>query len=124
MPLSKRKRWLLGAVVALALLRALYVGYFGPPVITIVNDSAGEVAGVVLRGDDFVEAVGSIRPGRSKGVGVRPLGESGLEIVFSAQGKEVKQDDLAYIEAGGGYCVTLTIDAQLKVRNTDDSSCF
>jgi hypothetical protein len=124
MPLTKRKRWLLGVVVALIFARAGYVGYVGAPVVTIVNASAGAVTAVVLRGRDFVESVGSLGPGRMTGVVVRPLGESGLELLFSAQGREFAQKVDAYIEAGGGYCVTLTIDAELMVSSTGAAVCF
>ncbi len=125
MPLTKRKLWLLIILLALLFLRALYVAWLGPPVITIANESAGEVTGVVLRGEDFEKAVGSIGPGGSKAVVVRPPNESGLDLRFVASGKEYVRYDLAYIEAQGGYCTTFTIDDQLKVRRLDDGVfCF
>jgi hypothetical protein len=123
---SKKRRitLLLSAAIALLLLRALDRAYFGPPIITITNHSSNDISDVALTGDHFVKSVGRIQAGASKAVVVRPRGESGLQMEFLANGQRIAKDDLAYIEAGGGYCVTLEIDAHLKVETVEDSLCF
>lgn len=78
----------------------------------------------MLRGNSFVKAVGPIRAGATQAIVVDPWGESGLMIEFVANGQRITKDDLAYIEGSGGYCVTLLIDDQLKIRPIDSGFCF
>ena len=48
-------------------------------------------------------------------VTVHPTGESGLEIQFDTPGGRVVKNDLAYIEANGGYKVTIRINEKFEV---------
>jgi hypothetical protein len=124
----KRRRLLtlvISVITTVLVLRGIYRAYFGPPVITIINDSSHEVAEVVLRGDPFVKVVGRIPTRGRQTVVVHPLGESGLKMQFVANGRRVAKDDLGYIESSGGYCVTLRIDEQLEIRPVADRGfCF
>jgi multidrug efflux pump subunit AcrA (membrane-fusion protein) len=124
----KRRRLLtlVISVITMVLVCAVfYRGYFGPPVITIINDSPYDVAEVVLRGDPFVKVVGRIPTKGRQTVVVHPLGESSLKMQFVANGRRVVKDDLAYIESSGGYCVTLKIDEHLEIRRVSDGGfCF
>jgi len=113
------------AITTILVLRGIYRAYFGPPVITIINDSPYEVSEVVLQGDPFVKIVGRIPIGARKTIVVHPLGESGLKMQFVANGRRVAKDDLVYIESSGGYCVTLRVDEQLEIRPVADGLfCF
>jgi hypothetical protein len=101
-------------VATVLVLRGIYRAYFGPPVITIINDSPHDVAEVVLRGNPFVTVIGRIPTGGTQTVVVHPLGESGLKMQLVANGCQIAKDNLGHIESFGGYCVTLRIDEQLE----------
>jgi hypothetical protein len=104
---------ILAWVVALA-------GCSRSPVVTITNRSAVMLTNIVVSGSDFSERIESIAAGAERRVTVRPRGESGLRIAFDAGSRHIDVDDLAYIEAGGGYRVAITVQADLKVLVSSD----
>jgi hypothetical protein len=114
----------MSALAATLVFRGVYRAYFGSPLITIINRSAHPVHDIVLRGNSFVKAVGPIPAGSRQAIILHLSGESGLMIEFVANGQRITKDDLAYIEGSGGYCVTLLIDDQLKIRPIDSGFCF
>jgi hypothetical protein len=116
---------LLSAVLAILILRGVYRGYLGPPLIKIVNNSRYDITGLFLRGKGFAESVGQIPSGASKKIIVRPLGESDVLIEFVANGQRFANDDLGYIESFGGACIEVGIDEQLAFKISSNTSlCF
>ena len=105
------KRWLTaGGIVFAALLGiGLYIDrvVLGPPLITIHNNSATTLHGIVLSGRGFSLAIPVIS--------VRPEGESDLSLAFDESGRRVSKGDLAYIEASGGYRVYVEVGQEFNV---------
>lgn len=99
---------ILAWVVALA-------GCSSSPVVTITNHSPVALTNVVVSGSGFSERIESIAAGAEHRVTVRPRGESGLRVAFDAGSQHIDVDDLAYIEASGGYGVAVTVQSDLKV---------
>ncbi len=64
-----------------------YRGIYGPPQITIVNNSSSELTAVVLSGERWSQSVSNISMGNSVTVLVHPKGESGLSISFVSSGQ-------------------------------------
>lgn len=85
------------------------------PVITITNRSPVVLTNIVVSGSGFSERIESIAAGAERRVSVRPRGESGLRVVFDAGSQHIDVDDLAYLESGDGYSVTVTVQSDLKV---------
>ena len=101
---------LLGVLLSAGLgLMLLSRGYFGPPVITVVNDSGSKMSSPVLKGDGFLVALPDVVPGGSVTTIVHPSGESGLQIDFQLEGRLLTTDNLTYIESRGGYVTTVTV---------------
>src|SRR5947209_11534224 len=95
------------AVVAVGLL--LWRGYFGPPVVTVMNDSGAPVRDVLLEGDGFAQSLPDLMPGGSAATIVRPRGESSLKISFLLNDRRVSSGDVTYLESGGGYRASVRI---------------
>jgi hypothetical protein len=104
---------MLAWVVALA-------GCSPSPVVTITNHSPVALNNVVVSGSGFSERIESIAAGAEHRVTVRPRGESGLRVAFDAGSQHIDVDDLAYIEASGGYRVAVTVQSDLKVSASSD----
>lgn len=90
------------------------------PVITITNRSTNALTAVVVSGSGFSERIDRIAAGAERRLTVHPRGESGLRVTFDAGSQHIDVDDLAYIEAGGGYRVTVTVQPDLKVSASSD----
>jgi hypothetical protein len=91
-------------------------GCSSSPIITITNRSDAVLTDVVVSGSGFSEHIQSLPAGTSKTLTVRPRGESGLRVSFDSRGRHVNVDDLAYIEASGGYRVAVNVQPDLKVE--------
>jgi len=102
----------IAAIVALA-------GCSRAPVITITNRSTNALTAVVVAGSGFSERIDRIAAGAERKLTVHPRGESGLRVAFDAGSQHIDVDDLAYIEAGGGYRVAVTVQPDLKVSASD-----
>jgi hypothetical protein len=96
---------------------------FGAPVITIVNQSPHNIFKLVLTGVGFQRDLAILHSGEKQVVIVHLKGDSGLQLQFEANGKEYYQDDLAYLQGYGGYCVTLQIKDDLKVQSLPSPFC-
>ena len=96
---------LLAGVALMLLLR----GCFGPPVITVVNDSGSKIHSLVLEGNGFSVVMPDMAPGSSVTTIVRPSGESSLKVSLQLEERVVTKDDLTYIEPGGGYTAIVTV---------------
>ena len=94
-------------------------GYFGPPVITVVNDSGSKITSLVLEGDGFSATLPDVGPGDAVTTIVHPSGESSLKINFQHGGRVVTKDDLVYIESDGGYVTIITVQwgGQVKCQS-------
>jgi hypothetical protein len=86
--------------------------------ITIRNASSAAVYDLRAEGRCFSENLGTIAPGASRTIRVKPCGESDISLHFSASGQQHDAHDLAYIEANSLYDVTLDIGPDLKVRTS------
>jgi hypothetical protein len=102
-------------LASLCLLSLGTCSYFQAPVITIRNDSPVILHNISLIGTGFTETIPSLQPGKVISVTVRPHGESGLEIQFDSPQGRITKGDLAYIEASGGYKVTITVNEKFEV---------
>ena len=106
-------------VIGIALV-AVLVGCSRAPVVTITNRSAVTLTNVVVFGSGFSNRIESITAGAERRVTVRPRGESSLRIMFDAGSQHIDVDDLAYIEARGGYRVAVTVQPDLKVSASEN----
>lgn len=85
--------------IALAMVVALLQGCASGDPVKVVNHSATELTNVVVSGSGFSQSFGTIPPGGAETLRVRPRGETGLRIVFEANGRsyssarEALQDD-------------------------------
>ena len=102
---------LFAALVALA-------GCSRTPAITISNRSTSVLSNIVVSGSGFSNRIDCIAAGAECRLTVRPPGESGLRVAFDVGGHRVDVDDLAYIEAAGGYHVAVIVQPDLKVSAT------
>ncbi len=112
--LTRRPPCAAAPLILLATLVAL-AGCSRAPVITISNRSTNTLANVVVSGSGFSNRIDSIAPGAERSFTVRPPGVSGLRVTFDTGGQRIDVDDLAYIEARGGYRVAVTVQPDLKV---------
>ena len=87
----------------------IWRGYFGPPVVTVRNDSGSLVRQMILEGNGFSRTLPDLAPGGSITTIVRPRGESSLKISFVLNDRPVTKDDMTYLESGGGYRTSVTI---------------
>jgi hypothetical protein len=91
-------------------------GYFGPPVITVVNDSGSTITGLVLGGDGFSVSLPDVVPGDSVTTIVHASGESSMKIDFQLEDRVVTKDDLTYIESEGGYVTIITVQKNGQIE--------
>src|SRR6266508_2153159 len=106
---SLKAKMLVAGILLFLLGYGLNRAVFGPPVITIENQSALRLSQIQVIGTGFSQSVSDIQPGDQRTIVVHPTSESGLKIEFIANGKHMSTDDLAYIEPSGGYCERLVI---------------
>lgn len=95
----------------------LMVLVLGAPVITLRNDSNKELKSIAITGHGFAYRLESLKPNAEIALVVHPQGESGLQIEFTVDGHAKKKDDLAYLEASGGYCVAVRISETLDITS-------
>jgi hypothetical protein len=110
-------------LILLATIVAL-VGCSRAPVITVANRSTNTLANVVVSGSGFSHRIDSLAAGAESRFTVRPPGESGLRISFDAGDQRIDVDDLAYIEASGGYRVAVTVQSDLKVSASSNDKGY
>lgn len=97
--------------------------FTGLPEVTVINNSSVKLSNVVIQCNGRPHTFLDIDPGTSVSTIMEARGESGLKIDFDANDVHYSQDDLAYIESHGGYCVTLVINDSMKV-DTQENFCF
>lgn len=112
----------IGVVAVLALFAAVawlslrYNAYPSPPQIQLVNLSDHTLRDVTLSGEGFTKAFPAVAPHVTEEFSVRPNRESGCEIAFTVNGRLYQKDDLAYLEASGGYFLNITIQTNLEIE--------
>ena len=94
----------------------------GPPVIKIVNMSDERLTSVKIS-EGWSRNLTDIAPHSSFEFIQHVRGEAGPKLTFSAKGKVVEQG-VGYIEEGGGYCSTLTVQPDLSVQMDVHIGCF
>lgn len=106
-------RWRL---IALAAVVGLLQGCGSGDPVKVINNSPTELTNVVVSGSGFSQTFGTIPAGGAETMRVRARGESGLRIVFEANGRsyssgrEAMQDDhleRAEITVNGDYTVEI-----------------
>ncbi len=104
----------------------VYRGYFGPPVITIVNESESVLSDMAVAGTGFRQSVSDLAPAGSTSFVVHPLGESGLELACRLADRRIETSNLSYIEASGGYAVTITVrhDGHVECKYSPSNLTF
>lgn len=89
--------------------------FSGAPKITVYNESAETIKNITLLGSGFSEVIPSLEASKKISITVHPPGESGLEIQFDTSRGQFIKNDLAYIEAAGGYKVTIWIKKNFEI---------
>ena len=99
--------WLFTALTVLA-------GCSDATPISLTNRSRATLDDVVVAGSGFERAVGSIAPGNTAIVRVRPSGESGLKLSFRSGSKSFDLPMQGYFEGGGSYTVKVVVGPDLN----------
>jgi hypothetical protein len=100
--------------LAVLLIAAAACGRRGA-LVTIRNESPDTLRSVVLSGKGFADTVAAVAPGELAALRVRPRGESGIGVAFSANERRISAPEEGYFESSGGYVVALTVDSSLVV---------
>jgi hypothetical protein len=108
-------------VALLALVGALiFIDPCDAPDVTVVNELGAPITDVAIAGVGFDESLGALASGEAVTHSVRCGGESGLKLSFTTGGERRVHDDLAYLEACGGYRVRLVVGPDGTVRTSTD----
>jgi hypothetical protein len=92
--------------------------------VTITNQSPFILSNVVVSGSGFSEHIATIEAGEDCRLSVRPRGESGLRLVFEVGTQRVDSGEQGYFEGGGNYRVKATVDTNLSVSISSDSTRY
>jgi hypothetical protein len=83
--------------------------------VTVRNESPDTLRSLVLSGRGFADTLETIAPGELAVVRVRPRGESGIGVAFTARERQISAPEEGYLEGAGGYVVAVTVDSSLRV---------
>jgi hypothetical protein len=86
----------------------------GVPV-TIANHSATLLTQVTVSGKDFNESAGSIQPGGTETIHVRPRRETGIKVAFEANGQHYASSTETTIENDTVNTVAVTVADDLSI---------
>src|SRR5262245_6007510 len=84
--------------------------------ISVANQSGRELNNVVVSGRGFVDTIARLAPGQINQILVRPRGESGVALSFSAADRRVVVPEQGYLADCCGFNVRLTINPALKAE--------
>ena len=84
--------------------------------ITVLNQSPDTIHTVVLSGRGFSDTIPELAPAGSGALRVRPRGESGLKVEFTAANRRILVPEQGYFESCCGYVVLVAVDSALAVR--------
>ncbi|MFZ2356857.1 MAG: hypothetical protein WAW67_03415 [Candidatus Omnitrophota bacterium] len=101
-----------------------YKGCFGTPVITIFNDSHAILKNIKISGTGYSKIILEIKPKEKFTFVASAKGETGIIIDFESPNGRIFRDDLAYIEARGGYGVLLTITNNFEIKTDYEMNKF
>jgi hypothetical protein len=103
------KHWVVAAT------SAFLIGCSSGGQLVIVNEADVPLRDVVVSGTGFSTPVGTVEARSKRQILIYPRGESGLRIVFNADGKAMAFEPQGYFEAGGSYRVIATVSPRLEV---------
>jgi hypothetical protein len=103
----------------------IYWSFFGPPVITIRNDSSLTLNKLQIQGEGFSLRVPQLNPNEKMYYVVYTEEENQLKVEFLANGATKSSVEDVYFERAGGHCVTIIFDGESKVSvDSGKSHCF
>jgi len=116
----------IGWIVASLLIRGLACGalavrwfsgtYNAPPRIEVENNSDLYLEDLMVEGTGFRLQIDRLPPHSETTALVHVAGESGLNVSFTAGSRVSSDNDLAYLEERGGYCVVVTIQGATNIH--------
>lgn len=115
---------LFASIVLLPLLASVAIILcFGLPFIVVRNVGTTPLALVYARGAGFDAPLGTVAPGETAQVVVRPNGDSGLSLAWTVDGSDFQQDELGSLQRFGGHCVVLVINGKQLSIETQRTVC-
>ena len=88
----------------------------GGALVRVVNESPDTLRSVVLSGRGFTDTLAKLSPKSVAAVRVRPRGESGIGLTFTAGNRHISVPEQGYFEPAGGYVVLVTVDSALVTK--------
>jgi hypothetical protein len=83
--------------------------------ITVHNDSRDTLRSLALSGPGFADTLPELTPGQLSALRVRPRGEAGIGVAFTAGDRRISVPEQGYFESAGGYVVLVRVDSTLGV---------
>jgi hypothetical protein len=83
--------------------------------LNVINRSTTELTNVVAIGSGFTQSIGAIKAGEQRSISVKPTSESGIQLEFTAKGKQFKSVPQGYFEGGANAKVTATVSPEFTV---------
>ena len=102
----------------------MFAGCSRQNLLVVANESNTQLRDVVASGSGFSEPLGAIAPHEKRRTAIRVRGESGLELHFNADGKDVSFGPDGYFEGTGGYLITATIGQDFSVSVKSELSPY
>jgi hypothetical protein len=103
-------------LIIAGLLTALSACNRGGAMVTVFNQSPDTLHAVVLSGRGFADTLAELAPAQLAALRVRPRGESGLKVAFTADNRRIVVPEQVYLESCCGYVVLVEVDSTLTVR--------
>jgi hypothetical protein len=94
---------------------ALLAGCSSTVPVAVSNNSATALRNVVISGSGFSQAIPLITPGATITTRVRPRGESGIAVSFTADSRRIALPQQGYIEGSGNYAATVIVKPDFSV---------
>jgi len=110
-----QKRSSIARSVAMLLGILLLSGCISGVPVTITNNSASLLTQVTVSGKDFSESAGSIQPGGTETIRVRPRRETGVKVAFEANGQHYGSSTETTIENDTVNTVAVTVAEDLSI---------
>ena len=111
-----RRIVLLPGIVVLLLTMVLLLDCSSGPKITVSNQSDVTLSNVVVSGQGFTLALGTLNPGEVQQRIVHPHRDSSVRLQFDAGGRHMDSGQLGYFEDSAQYRVSLTVTTNLEIK--------